>query len=856
MVMTSSSANAARPLLRVTNFLAMGLLARITVGLCFLLLCQWLFILPASGQEFRPLEKVDAALSNQPSRAGGPTPGVDSLLPANAVSPLPGLAGDDFDSVLKPTDELPNEPIKAALVFASLLPLDAGERVNVTQLLVMQEDFSGSLDLFPFVDIAMGVRLQNLDAEQGDFVSVKSTAMDVTIEADVELQFDLLASAQQAVPVFRLNDVSFYRGDQIEIVYQNLQLPGRIEHPLQLPLKLRLYPLDPGLTDPEIASQSVPFEETGLTDAVWQTLEGESRQIKPGKAVQVNVVVPQIVKTGQAFQPYIDLLDRYGNPANGPLPSFDILLDGSFVARADSNGNDDSRLQIPEQRVAVPGLHRISVRSTGGGLRGQSPLILATDNPAFDLHWTDFSPRSLGSLEQDQNSQLSDTLTELDSYPPTLLATIESETRNQFDSRIHYRRIADGGSWLELRYDTGTAAVLLAELTGDRRRASTSLIQLLAGPSAHEWLLAYYAELGSTFGVAATQASLQPRGLNSGPATAILAKPGETWFQALSQGRTYVTNGTKAIVLWDLNGTPPGARARYSQERVMNLDIYSDVPVVQVDWLKNSQVLNTVIGEPLETVAIEGEAPSRLVPTKRLWLNISLYSAAEPIRPGLSLPRNAREWLGYIKMAGLKLITISAPVLDKVSDSAIAINPNDPNRVDFLGWTHGSWISFRAQVEIPAEFPLTAADLNEPAVQPALISVGESPGLDDDPTSVGRDGLDLLAIQLHIREGFEDVLFLPRIREPSATPGLEELVTLNSLQVESFHRDLIANGYRDKVVMSIEPELTSQAASFSYKDTLNLLPGDYYHARIRLQNGAFIWTSPFFVGGFDAVFPE
>ena len=151
---------------------------------------------------------------------------------------------------------------------------------------------------------------------------------------------------------------------------------------------------------------------------------------------------------------------------------------------------------------------------------------------------------------------------------------------------------------------------------------------------------------------------------------------------------------------------------------------------------------------------------------------------------------------------------------------------------------------------------MTAADLNEPAVQPALISVGESPGLDDDPTSVGRDGLDLLAIQLHIREGFEDVLFLPRIREPSATPGLEELVTLNSLQVESFHRDLIANGYRDKVVMSIEPELTSQAASFSYKDTLNLLPGDYYHARIRLQNGDFIWTSPTFVGGFDAVFPE
>jgi len=114
----------------------------------------------------------------------------------------------------------------------------------------------------------------------------------------------------------------------------------------------------------------------------------------------------------------------------------------------------------------------------------------------------------------------------------------------------------------------------------------------------------------------------------------------------------------------------------------------------------------------------------------------------------------------------------------------------------------------------------------------------------------------LLALELHIREGFEDVLFLPGIREPSTTPGLEELVTLNSLQVEPFRRDLIANGYRDKVVIRIEPELKSQEYSFTYKDTLNLLPGDYYHARIRLQNGDFIWTSPTFVGGFDSVFHE
>ena len=75
------------------------------------------------------------------------------------------------------------------------------------------------------------------------------------------------------------------------------------------------------------------------------------------------------------------------------------------------------------------------------------------------------------------------------------------------------------------------------------------------------------------------------------------------------------------------------------------------------------------------------------------------------------------------------------------------------------------------------------------------------------------------------------------------------------IQTEPFRRDLIARGYRDKVTVSIEPELEAKSYSFEYLDTLELLPGDYYHARIRLENGDFIWTSPIFVGGFDEVLP-
>jgi hypothetical protein len=824
------------------------------VGFCLLLACQLLSVTSVSGQSIAP---VDETLSNPIETPAGFSPEPGALLPAGGVVSTADMAANNLDPVLHMIDETLDGHVKASLVFASLMPLPAGERVNVTQLLVMQEDFSGSLDIYPFIDIQTGIRLQNRDIEQANFVSVKSTAMDVTFETDVELQIDLLADDQQAMPVFRLNNVTLYRDDQIEVSYRNLQLPGNTEHALKLPLRLRLVSLDRPFPEADDLTEPVLPIAAATTDVVWQTIKGESRQINPGKAVQVNVVVPQIIKTAEPFQAYIELLDQYGNPAKGPLPSFDILLDGSFVDRADSNGRDGNTIQIPEQMVTTAALHTVSVRSTGGGLRGVSPLILAEENPDFELYWTDFSSLSLAALAQDKMAQPAGIAITTEVVDPPLITAIEPQAETMLGQQLNYHGIREGGSWLELTRGTTQASVLLAELTGDRRRASTTSIQLLAGPSGHEWLLEHYGQLGSTFGITATRASLQHRWQNPGPATAILAKPGETWLQALAQGRTYVTNGTKAIVLWDLNGAAPGARTGDSQQRLMSLDIFSDVPVVQVDWLKNGQVLGSTLSEPLQESDNDlDESSLRPLPTARtLWLNISLFSSAKPVRPGLSLPRNAREWLGYMKMKGLKLIAIAAPAFDKVSDSAIAINPDDRNRVDFLGWTHGSSISFRAKVEIPAGALQGVADFNEIPVQPSAIpAVNQAVGITEDQSVTASDGSDLLALELNIREGFEDVLFLPGIREPSTTPGLEELVMLNSLQMEPFQRDLIANGYRDKVVIRIEPELKSQEYSFTYKDTLNLLTGDYYHARIRLQNGDFIWTSPTFVGGFDSVF--
>ena len=789
--------------------------------------------------------------------------GAASILAAGTLKPVTVVNDNiiaevnEIEQGLARGDDFPETFIQASLVFASLLPLDAGSQVDVTQMLVIEEDFSGSLDLFPIAEIQTGIHLQNRDPELANYVTVKSAGPGSAFRSDITLRRELLASDQQPVPLFRLRDGTLYRGDQIEIEYHNLQLPRISELSLELPVLLRINPQARALPGPGLFVDPTGFTGKAEAEPRWQRLYGESRKIRSGEAAMVKVVAPQLVETDAPFQSYIELLDQYGNPANGTLPSFDILLDGSFITRADSSDSSTAIVQIPEQVIRTPGLHTISVRSTGGGLRGLSPLMLASDDPPFRLQWTDFSTQSLARLSGSAPNRSPAALMDVNQISLPSNIPVEIDMNADVVRRLSYKGITTGGSWLELNNASVRTAMLLAELTGDRRRPSTGLIQLLAGPSGHEWLLAHYAQLGSTFGLAATRMTLQSRRRTPGPATAILLRPEESWLQALNKGRTYVSNGSKAIVLWELNGSAPGSRVADSSRRQLRAVIYSNVPVVQLDWLKNSQPLASALSEPITDTKESSEHVVR--PTaepRRLWLNISLSSSAKPAKPGLSLPRNGREWLGYIKLTGLELLNFSAPGFDSVSDTAITINPNDPNRIDFLGWTHGSTVSFRVRVEIPADTQSAISGLGAQQDQPGITSTAtRTVVLDEARLQVEKKQPELLSIELHIREGFEDVLFLPGEREPSATPGLNEIIALDMIQTEPFRRDLIASGYRDKVTVSIEPELEAKSYSFEYLDTLELLPGDYYHARIRLENGDFIWTSPIFVGGFDEVLP-
>ena len=278
--------------------------------------------------------------------------GAASILAAGTLKPVTVVNDNIIAEVneseqgLARGDDFPETFIQASLVFASLLPLDAGSQVDVTQMLVIEEDFSGSLDLFPIAEIQTGIHLQNRDPELANYVTVKSAGPGSAFRSDITLRRELLASDQQPVPLFRLRDGTLYRGDQIEIEYHNLQLPRISELSLELPVLLRINPQARALPGPGLFVDPTGFTGKAEAEPRWQRLYGESRKIRSGEAAMVKVVAPQLVETDAPFQSYIELLDQYGNPANGTLPSFDILLDGSFITRADSSDSSTAIVHL------------------------------------------------------------------------------------------------------------------------------------------------------------------------------------------------------------------------------------------------------------------------------------------------------------------------------------------------------------------------------------------------------------------------------------------------------------------------------------------------------------------------------
>ena len=243
---------------------------------------------------------------------------------------------------------------------------------------------------------------------------------------------------------------------------------------------------------------------------------------------------------------------------------------------------------------------------------------------------------------------------------------------------------------------------------------------------------------------------------------------------ALARGSCYAVQGERILLLAQLN----------SAARQVTAEMVAETGVTQVELYKKGQLLQTFsFAEPDQE-----------------WLELRFFSSSRPQGQVQSLPRNARQWLGFLASDGGVLgLALTQP---NVSLSA------DRQRVDFLLRSHGGATGFRFRLR---------------------------PRYDDS------------VLTLALAAGAEDTAWLPAERLPAETPAEKLELPLASLSDGPLIAQLASDGYEDRAELRTAQPASSNYAALSYVDTLPAEAGDYYHFRVRTAGGGMAWSSPLYV---------
>ena len=592
----------------------------------------------------------------------------------------------------------------------------------------------------------------------------------VSVDADVDVNVRTLRrenipglnnGSPLVVIVELLSEMS--PGQSMAIRYSRLRVPSISYDAFSLPL---LISVDDGF-------QIIPVSRFALM---------------PGPASSALVSTPAIVRPGEPFDAHIRVTDEAGNPISGPTPTLEVILDGVFTRRL--QGGQGAELLVNNLVFSENGVHRITVRSAGGSVKGSSDVILVSDINQkilwtdLHLHGSDDVYRSGFSDAAVKNRQTGvlDLLTIIDSPESTLGGSTEL-----------IRPLERGGNVLRLY---SGLQVAMADVPTDHRRlnpVSPIFAEILSGQSHYEWLGLKISNLGYKAAFVGSQTSHIPGASFGQGKTALLLSDNEPWIDALSTGNTYVVSEGKPVLLLTVNGVAPGGRVPYSERREITGEIYASFGLDKIELLRNGVVIDEIKpGDISESNIVQIKLSSPNYPKD--W----------------DLPRNGREWIGYLRAPGGQFRDITSPKIGVMHD--IAINPADPSRVDFITWTHGGSRSFLVEISLK----------------------------DDE-----------VPLELSIMKGFEDIAYVPQYRPPSSTPAIRQLFTFDDLRSGGWSRSFETYGYNDVVEISMLDRKLPKSYEFRFVDATDVSVGDYYYVRIVGQEDEMIWSSPVHVGGFD-----
>ena len=247
---------------------------------------------------------------------------------------------EDSESLIESGEESVDSSLPwGRTFFARSEVIDITETIVVTQIVRLAKGLPEHSLMKVSSSHPLGTWLQTADPNSHNFVTI-------SLGPDFKWVSVMPKSALLVQPnlTFRLEGRSIEAGEQFEIKFMDLRLPFGDLEGLELPVEL----------SPAGSNQ-------------WQRLESETRQLKPGDAVELRIQILEGRESIEAVDVLIQPIDGLGFPTTSEVSSFDLLINNKLYAQVNKV---DGSYRASNVLIEQDQLNRFTARSPGGGLRG------------------------------------------------------------------------------------------------------------------------------------------------------------------------------------------------------------------------------------------------------------------------------------------------------------------------------------------------------------------------------------------------------------------------------------------------------------------------------------------------------
>ena len=759
-----------------------------------------------------------------------------------------------LDPTIREMVLLDEQPDAIGSLVADSGPFEARTHVTIRQTYTV-----GSKDIEPGGGLVVtshymtGIAYQTDDPAGDDYVTIASSNPTVRFSKSTTPISGMHGDfSRPDMLVFRVTSGHLTAGDTVTVTYGDSSGGGR------------------GLLLPSFSSDRMPLplyvDFDGSHEPVGLPIQ--PIVVVGGKVASVHGFAPSVAAVGEAFTVAARAEDRFGNRAVGPMPAWEVLVNGNVFA------------EIPAGREAIallrdvsfdsPGVYRFAFRAKDGSASGVANPVLVETAPERRVYWGDTHGHSgfaegVGTPERFMIWARDDarldfvTHSEHDIWMDDFEWNVLRENVRRFSQSPRLPRSPAhaedrgfvaflGYEWTILNTQGGHHNVLFrtpdgrkripaqeyatlsalyqglrdhhnpddvvviphAHEAGDYRQSDPQLQPLVEVMSQHgsfEWFGRMYLRQGHQVGfTAASDNHLSQPGYAAPQGGSLSQRGGLGALRAQSGDRDALFDAMKNLAAYATTG----------DRIILDMTVNGAPMGTRASFAEQRTLTGRVIGTaPIHTIAVvKNDAviweQDYLTETagrgEDVEVLLTFSSPSEPFHRGDN-PRGWRTWRGDISIEGA------------TATSAQGMNFHDA-RTQSVDVTDGASVAFG-----------TFTRGGSSSIKLALANV--------------RRGATLT---VNLAEGREFGGGPPRYRWHRTVPGSETVLVLRELEDGPLRVELPFDGYTDAIALRRIVADGQMDVSFTVEDA-GAVQGDYYYVRVTQANDAIAWSSPVWVGG-------